>query len=260
MIPRLHRLALLVLAGWVLFIPVAEARYGEEICNNQGFKCHEVKKGDNWQRLFPSGRDRNLVQRLNRMNTRLRVGMVIAVPKNLGTTSLGDISPFPAKIESSDQSQVFVNQGELAWGAYDKSGNLIKWGPMSGGQSYCEDIRERCATPSGQFTAFRKEGADCISKTFPLNEGGAEMPFCTFFSGGVAFHGSAEVPGFHASHGCVRMFTEDARWLNTEFVELGKTRVMVDSSLPHSPRPLVKSTYGIGMSNSKGGMPSFPWH
>ncbi|MBU0500481.1 MAG: L,D-transpeptidase [Gammaproteobacteria bacterium] len=260
MIPGFHRLALLVLAGWVLSIPVAEARYGEEICNNRGFKCLVVKKGQTWRSLFPRVQERDLVQRLNRMNSRLLTGMIIAVPKKFSAITLKDIAPFPATIEPADHTRVFVNQRELAWGAYDWSGRLVKWGPMSGGQSYCADIKEPCETPSGQFTVFRKEGADCISKTFPIDEGGgAEMPYCTFFNNGVAFHGSAEVPGYHASHGCVRMFAEDARWLNIEFVELGKTRVMVDSGLPSSGQSS-NSFFGTGVSNRKGGIPEFPWH
>lgn len=261
MVRNFHRLAWLALAGWFLLLPIAEARYGEEICNNKGFKCVAVKKGDSWQKLFPNASQRNVVQRLNRMNVRLRPGMYIAVPVDLASTSLADISPFPAKIEAAESGRVFVNQDQLAWGAYDKSGNLLKWGPMSGGQRYCEDVREWCSTPSGHYTTFRKEGAECVSTTFPVNEGGAKMPYCTFFNEGIAFHGSAEVPGYHASHGCVRMFTEDARWLNTQFVELGKTQVMVDRSLPRAPRTMARSTtFGIGMSNSKGGLPENPWH
>ena len=46
-----------------------------------------------------------------------------------------------------------------------------------------------------------------------------------FFHGGFALHGSYEVPGYHASHGCVRMFVNDAKWLNEEFV--GQERVPV---------------------------------
>jgi len=33
-------------------------------------------------------------------------------------------------------------------------------------------------------------------------------------------HGST-LPGYHASHGCIRMFEDDAHWLNKEFTEKG---------------------------------------
>ena len=32
-------------------------------------------------------------------------------------------------------------------------------------------------------------------------------------------HGSGDMPGYRASHGCVRMFVRDAQWLNQSFVE-----------------------------------------
>jgi lipoprotein-anchoring transpeptidase ErfK/SrfK len=47
-----------------------------------------------------------------------------------------------------------------------------------------------------------------------------------FFHGGYALHGSNDVPGYNASHGCVRLVTEDAKWLNTQFVNVG-TRVII---------------------------------
>ena len=37
-------------------------------------------------------------------------------------------------------------------------------------------------------------------------------------------HGSDDMPGYRASHGCVRMFVEDAKWLNHEFVEISSDR------------------------------------
>jgi lipoprotein-anchoring transpeptidase ErfK/SrfK len=40
------------------------------------------------------------------------------------------------------------------------------------------------------------------------------------FFKGFAMHGSV-LPGKNASHGCVRMFTSDAAWLNKSFVKIG---------------------------------------
>jgi len=47
-----------------------------------------------------------------------------------------------------------------------------------------------------------------------------------YFHGGFALHGSYEVPGFNASHGCVRLFVPDAEWLNQDFTAGGQ-KVMV---------------------------------
>ena len=135
----------------------------------------------------------------------------------------------------------------------------MRWGPMSGGQAYCSDTKERCATPSGKYTVFRKEGADCKSATFPINKGGSPMPYCTFFKGGIAIHGSSEVPGYHASHGCVRVYKEDARWINEKFVKMSSTLVYVDRSLPGSKKA-DKWLAGSGGSKGKGSLDENPWH
>lgn len=50
------------------------------------------------------------------------------------------------------------------------------------------------------------------------------MPYCMYFHKGLALHGSDDIPGYRASHGCVRMFTRDAKWLNEEWVEASNER------------------------------------
>ena len=52
------------------------------------------------------------------------------------------------------------------------------------------------------------------------------MPYCMFFKGGFAMHGSSGVPGYNASHGCVRLFVDDAQWLNQDFADIG-TQVII---------------------------------
>ncbi len=96
-------------------------------------------------------------------------------------------------------------------------------GPISSGIGKC-NVTGGCSTPTGSFRAVRKQDLDCISTVFPRRanglSGGAPMPYCIHFFRGYALHGSEEVPGYRASHGCVRMFIEDARWLNEEFIDL----------------------------------------
>ncbi len=53
------------------------------------------------------------------------------------------------------------------------------------------------------------------------------MPYCMYFHKGFALHGSDDIPGYRASHGCVRMFIEDAKWLNQEFVEVGNDKTQL---------------------------------
>ncbi len=39
------------------------------------------------------------------------------------------------------------------------------------------------------------------------------LPWASYFVGGIAFHESPDVPGYPASHGCVRTPQFDAQWL-----------------------------------------------
>ncbi len=73
---------------------------------------------------------------------------------------------------------------------------------------------------TGIFRFFSKEDQRCRSNVYPIGRGGAKMPYCMYFHKGFALHGSPDIPGYRASHGCVRMFTKDAEWLNHSFVEL----------------------------------------
>lgn len=242
----------IAVTGLVLSVSPAHAGYGDNLCKKNGFKCVKVKKGDTWGKLFSNSSERELVQRLNRMNIEPRGGQVIAVPKDLDSARLMDYAPFPKLIKVSDRtSRVVVSQKDLAWGAYDMRGQLLKWGPISAGKGYCKDIGEKCVTPQGDFQTIRKMGSDCVSTIFPANEGGAPMPYCIFFKGGIALHGSPEVPGYNASHGCVRLFVEDAAWLNNNFVEVGMTRVLVDKPIPAAPPGTVAKVYIEDLT---------PWH
>ncbi|GAB4224364.1 MAG: L,D-transpeptidase [Gammaproteobacteria bacterium] len=211
--------------------------YGKRYCKHPDYHCIKIKRGESWQSLWPSFRDRDLVKRLNRMNIALRPGMIIAVPNNMRYTDHFDIAPFSRYITPPGEKLLIFDHSELAWGAYDADGRLIQWGPASGGKNYCPDVGRSCRTAKGDFRMERKQGAYCRSSKYPLGRGGAPMPYCMFFFRGFAFHGSPEVPGYHASHGCVRLFDGDAKWLNQQFIELPNkkpngnkgTRVLIQS-------------------------------
>jgi peptidoglycan hydrolase-like protein with peptidoglycan-binding domain len=54
-------------------------------------------------------------------------------------------------------------------------------------------------TPLGDFTIFRKE-LNSFSYAFKVI-----LPFASYFNAGFAFHQYPDVPGYPASHGCVRV-------------------------------------------------------
>ncbi len=192
--------------------------YGPALCDYPQYVCVKVKAGESWEKLFPDESQRDLVQRVNRTYNNLWAGKVIAVPKNLATVTLIDLSPFPHQIDDHEK-QVIVDQDKLAWAAYDANGQLLNWGPVASGRDRCSDSAKACLTLTGIYRVFSKEDNRCKSDVFPIGKGGAPMPYCMYFHKGFALHGSADMPGYRASHGCVRMFERDAKWLNHEFVE-----------------------------------------
>lgn len=113
------------------------------------------------------------------------------------------------------------------WYAYE-NGQLVNSGAASGGANYCADIHRRCHTPTGTFRVWSKGGPNCKSSKYPLPNGGAIMGYCMHFSKYYAIHASNNVPNYNASHGCIRVKPDAARWLNQNFMNIG-TKVIVNS-------------------------------
>lgn len=204
----------------------AQRYYGSYLCKYEGFKCIKVRRGDSWERMFPNTREREIVKRLNRTNMPMRYRSWIVIPTNVKHLDYLQLSPFPAHRDTNNRKLIVVSLTDQAFGAYDSNGTLVHWGPVSGGKGYCPDIGSKCSTAVGSFKIFRKQGEECISSKFPIEtNGGAPMPYCMHFNGGYALHGST-LPGYHDSHGCVRLFFNDAKWLNENFATMG-TRVIV---------------------------------
>ena len=59
-------------------------------------------------------------------------------------------------------------------------------------------------TPLGDFRVYRKE---TMSWSVPFS---TWLPLASYFRGGFAFHEYPSVPGFPASHGCVRIGSPEA--------------------------------------------------
>lgn len=195
--------------------------YGGHLCSYEDFTCVKVKHGDTWEKLFPNEREREMVKRLNRTNLGIWSRPWIVVPKALKELDYVDLSPFPQQIDAIGEELVVVNLSAHAFAAYDAEGFLVHWGPVSGGKGWCSDVDQQCTTAVGSFRISHKKGQNCISNTFPVETaGGAPMPYCMFYYRGFALHGST-LPGYHASHGCVRLFNEDAEWLNKSFLKAG---------------------------------------
>ena len=96
---------------------------------------------------------------------------------------------------------IVVHQPSQVFGAYE-SGRLVRWGPVSSG-------RKDMPTPPGIFHLTWKarsrrstDNADWLLKWY----------FNFINERGVSFH-EFELPGYPASHACVRLLAPDAQWL-----------------------------------------------
>ncbi|HEX7276173.1 MAG TPA: L,D-transpeptidase family protein [Acidimicrobiales bacterium] len=92
-----------------------------------------------------------------------------------------------------------------------QGGGLTRILPVSTGsdERFCSEGYCRYAvTPKGAYTVYRVASG---WETGPL--GDLYNPL--YFNGGIAFHGAYSVPGYPASHGCVRIPMNAAEWFPT---------------------------------------------
>lgn len=132
----------------------------------------------------------------------------------------------PKVVKSTGEKTFIFSPKARQWAAYNSNGTLAGYGRANGGGDYCEELGEPCHSPHGQFRIYKKGDASCISHTFPMPNGGAQMPFCMFFSNGNAIHGSSQLSMMNGSHGCVRVTTPSAAWLSENFISMG-TKVLI---------------------------------
>ncbi len=216
---KISRLQLL-LATTLLINAANAGLYGKMLCKEEGYHCQKVKRGQTWRSLFKDPDQRNLVMRVNRMNTQIYAGITLAVPNNLDTVNILDLAPFPKTIDAPNEKLIVVDPAHEAWAAYESNGSIVRWGPISAGSDFCRDIDETCRTHDGEYRIYSLGSSDCHSRKFPLPDGGAPMPYCMYFNNGQALHGEPNgLPGYNASHGCVRMYVTDAEWMRYNFVE-----------------------------------------
>ncbi len=130
--------------------------------------------------------------------------------------------------QSVSNPTVFVFDPKRYTFAAYRDGELVRTGRASGGADYCSELGRSCRTPVGRFRVYSLGSADCKSSKYPLPTGGAPMPHCMFFHGGAAVHASPYVPLDNASHGCIRVNPQDAKWLRHNFMQVG-TEVVVRS-------------------------------
>jgi lipoprotein-anchoring transpeptidase ErfK/SrfK len=140
--------------------------------------------------------------KVNRVDKKhIRVGDSLFIPQ-IGDGPL-TIAPFPRELEAAVNvpKLVLVSRRVQAFGAYEH-GKLVYWGATSTG-------KKSTPTPAGLYHANWKarEKRSSINQSWIL-------PWCFNLdeNEGIAFH-QFDLPGYPASHGCVRLLEEDARWI-----------------------------------------------
>lgn len=144
-----------------------------------------------------------IILALNRVDDRfIRKPDSIVVPDTILNDKLL-YSPFPKHLDilESVKKILLVDQRVQAFAAYE-FGNLVYWGPTSTG-------KKSTPTPNGLFHTNWKS-----KKTISTDN--PEWILKWYFNlenfRGVSLH-QYELPGYPASHACVRLLEEDAYWI-----------------------------------------------
>jgi len=213
-----------------IFIPLplkAQPFLSKKFCKHPDFYCkviwHKDKKRKiwyRWQDIWPDKRERLIIKKINRLNMWLVPGITIVVPKKMTGKTYMDFLPIPKKINTTEKVFIWYPK-KLAWGAYDKKGNLLNWGPGLGGIKKCKKEKRSCKTPAGIFQVLAKGTYYSRSASYPANCKGIKCSWMPYYVkvtyDGVGIHGAKYFIGRHDSHGCVRLFISDARWLHKNF-------------------------------------------
>src|SRR5262245_12131861 len=167
------------------------------------------------------------VLKVNRLDkNHLRSGDTLMVPQT-EVSDLLSLSPFPQKLEAASQIKklVLVSRRAQAFGVYE-SGKLVRWGPTSTG-------KKTTPTPAGLYHTNWKARTRISS----VNSSWI-LPWCFNLDevDGISFH-QFDLPGYPASHGCVRLLEEDAKWI-FEWAETWM-RSKADESLVAHGTPVV---------------------
>ena len=172
---------------------------------NASYKFYYSKRGNSYSKLVrkfgQNGTDIILaLNRIDKKNFKRRDTLVVP------DTIVADhryYSPFSLKVEDAFEipKLIIVSQRIQAFAAY-QLGNLILWGPTSTG-------KEETPTPNGLFHTNWK--AEETTSTFD-DEWILKWSFNLDNFEGISLH-QYEMPGYPASHSCVRLYEKDAEWI-----------------------------------------------
>ena len=148
-------------------------------------------------------RERYAILALNRLDSKNKWNSdTLVVPTKIDTT-LMSYSPFPMQLDVLSDVKKFVafSYEIQAYGVYS-NGVLVKWGPTSMGKKSSQTTRGLT------FVNWKKKLAISTVKSewkLPYNVNIHNI-------GGIGWH-QYDLPGYPASHSCLRLLMNDAKWL-----------------------------------------------
>jgi lipoprotein-anchoring transpeptidase ErfK/SrfK len=170
----------------------------------RGFRPYALRGASDLQLLIDSLGPAGVttILKLNRIDlARARAGDTLLVPEAIDDEL--EFAPFPAAVSALDSVPrlIAVSQRVQAFGAYEH-GKLVRWGPTSTGKA-------KTPTPNGlYFTNWkRKQTVSTDNDEWLL-----KWYFNFENARGISFH-EYDLPGYPASHSCVRLLAADAEWI-----------------------------------------------
>jgi hypothetical protein len=152
--------------------------------------------------IFNSGK-LEILYALNRVDGKHITRLDSLIVPDTFSTDLNLYTPFPDSLKSVSAlpKLILFSYGIQAFAAYE-NGCQVRWGPVSMG-------KKSTPTPTGLFhTNWKaKTTVSTVDTSWVMNWYFNLMNFK-----GVSMH-EYDLPGYPASHACIRMLGEDAKWL-----------------------------------------------
>lgn len=137
----------------------------------------------------------------------------------LPTAEMKDLSHYaslPRRYNTGGERAFVFSPRDREWAAYDANGYKVSGGIANGG-------KPGYRTPQGTYRSYSRMGPGHVSSKYDS----APMPYAMHFTkAGHAVHGSPYISNRNGSHGCIRVQTRAAQWLNQKFMTPG-TKIIV---------------------------------
>lgn len=178
----------------------------QSISKGEKFSIWPHKGNDSLMKKFNkefSAEQKYTIAALNRIDVdHIKTRDSLIVPNEFYSNFL-DYSPFPKSVEILNEVDKFIvfSYPIQAYAVYEK-GTLIKWGPTNMGKKSAQTPRKL------YFTNWKgRKVKSTVDSEWILN-----WNFNIHNTDGVGFHQYA-LPGYPASHSCLRLLDADAQWL-----------------------------------------------